>query len=910
MSHSLPLSAPVAASETFHAGADVSDSQAQALSSCLSSNGVATPVPPTPTPTSTPTGGPTPTPIPAPVTPTPAPVTAPLSLPTDCIVSLSQPGASDDQPAFNPMGTPHTVVFLCGHAAGSLGGPASAPYPTTGCFNVVGSVSDETTGGEATFTSATCAGQPAQVISGTVSCASVSAVPGNAVGPVANPICAAGYQLSPSGACVPCPSGLQVVGAECQGPPTSPSTCPAGSTAVTNVAGGIAYCHSPLLSATPTNANEATFTINPGAPHVYLIHVTGYVGTLPGGSCPSGTTLSTGVNLGSGIVGPACRFNLTVEKKYLETTSLEIIPIGQCGGAVSSTPGLASGGVTCLFRVRAIGMVILKTGVNCADEPSTGPFTSPPVIGPGHEPDESGIDEIQEPSSDELDEGVAEGPDPIPTTPSYYQCVDGSLMFFRGVPRLTIDLTAQGGVFSTPGTCFVPGEQPAQPTPTVTATSTPTPITRATLPGPTNTPVPVSGPPTATPAPVPTTAPVSPAFCFGVGVPTTQAVTGESGITGILANEIEIAAMPVDVAGNYDPFVPVTAAGAGTVRIQGRIFIDDLPQVGTRMSIQILFPDHTVTEQCGFTDADGRATCTYPPPGSTDLIGTPPPSGPDIVPVVVSFVFAGQYCQTTTYFVRGASGPSSIPPPPVVTHCNTNDTGIAVTSLGTGPITIVASLKGLVNTQPSLIATKTLGSFALPTPTTVPTSPPTATPVATSTQPPTSTPTPLPPAPTATPRPTATATSTPTPTATREPTATATASLPPPPPSKLDFSLDAARVGKPMAPEGIPRGLDTLRPNQKVWLEMFYSVRSIPKPLPRTTTYTIYSGSRTVFKAQFSGTQGVAELGSFIRYVPYIIPRVLAPGVYTFRARLQIGSVAQSRDWHFAVVRNVYLAQR
>jgi hypothetical protein len=90
---------------------------------------------------------------------------------------------------------------------------------------------------------------------------------------------------------------------------------------------------------------------------------------------------------------------------------------------------------------------------------------------------------------------------------------------------------------------------------------------------------------------------------------------------------------------------------------------------------------------------------------------------------------------------------------------------------------------------------------------------------------------------------------------------------------------------------------------------MYYTVYSLPKSLTRLTTYDITVSGRSVFKAEYRGTQAVHDVGTFVRYILYTIPHGLAPDVYTFRATLTLGKVSKSRTWQFAVVRSSVLAK-
>lgn len=243
--------------------------------------------------------------------------------------------------AFNPIGTEHTVTFTCGALAG-VGTAALAP----GCYDVTATATDITTGSAATITSATCGGVAAGSGSGTVDCSGV-----------ASPIC---------------PTG------------TGPGTAPTAAAPCTG-------------AATPASST-ATVTINPGAPHAYVIQFSGYIPTTPAGSCPTGTTYVPSISLRTTVgsppvttvlpAGPACRFAVAAQKKYVEVTNITIVAStpggGPCGGTLVFAEGLKSFfGPSCVVSAIVTGTVIIKTGINCTDgsEPANG-SAAPAEFGP------------------------------------------------------------------------------------------------------------------------------------------------------------------------------------------------------------------------------------------------------------------------------------------------------------------------------------------------------------------------------------------------------------------------------------------------------------------------------------------------------------------------------------------------
>ena len=250
--------------------------------------------------------------------------------------------------AFNEIGTPDTATFLCdaltaglygtgGSAPGTVPGPTLAP----GCYNLQISVND-LVGGSPAIQSATCGNANAGVTGSTVDCSGV-----------ASPICPVGF-----------------------GPAPSP-----GTTTPCTATGAIGFFAE----------NTATVTINPGANHAYRIDFHGYIPTTSAGSCPVGTTLRTGVVLTFSYGLPptstslpptsACEFLVSVDKKYVEITSITLFKTSTCGGALFFAEGLKSFfGPGCTVFAETIGTVILKSGVDCTQEPPVaGGITAPPI---------------------------------------------------------------------------------------------------------------------------------------------------------------------------------------------------------------------------------------------------------------------------------------------------------------------------------------------------------------------------------------------------------------------------------------------------------------------------------------------------------------------------------------------------
>jgi hypothetical protein len=313
----------------------------------------------------------------------------------NCYVSAT-PGL-----AFNVLGTTHTVTFTCGAAVGPAPTPTAAvainqrPKAATdlsggaanagngvvpGCYNLSASVSDESGGAGATINAARCGDNAATLSGSTVNCAAY-----------ASPLCPVGATTSP------------VAGAFCS-----------------------------VVDANAPRGSTMSIQINPGAPHSFLITFTGYTpllasclttglsstppvtpptntngtrgtcftnsaGTATGPACPVGFTFVPGpFNLTTNLFAPpfeglltafdgACSFTVTAEKKYVEITSLTLIPSG-CSTTASPATLLFSEGLKAFFGPAcevvpiATGVVILKTGVNCASEPNG---TTAPGFPPG-----------------------------------------------------------------------------------------------------------------------------------------------------------------------------------------------------------------------------------------------------------------------------------------------------------------------------------------------------------------------------------------------------------------------------------------------------------------------------------------------------------------------------------------------
>jgi len=118
----------------------------------------------------------------------------------------------------------------------------------------------------------------------------------------------------------------------------------------------------------------------------------------------------------------------------------------------------------------------------------------------------------------------------------------------------------------------------------------------------------------------------------------------------------------------------------------------------------------------------------------------------------------------------------------------------------------------------------------------------------------------------------------------------------------LNFTLDAARVSQ-VGDKGDLAGLAAIKPGTRVWLMMYYTVRSLPRNMTRVTTYTVTFGKQTVYSRSFKTTIRRTEIGRFSRYDSYTVPPALPYGKYAFRATLVIGKTSRAKNWKFRVAK-------
>jgi hypothetical protein len=134
-------------------------------------------------------------------------------------------------------------------------------------------------------------------------------------------------------------------------------------------------------------------------------------------------------------------------------------------------------------------------------------------------------------------------------------------------------------------------------------------------------------------------------------------------------------------------------------------------------------------------------------------------------------------------------------------------------------------------------------------------------------------------------------------------TASVTPTAAPTSSNKLSFSLDAARVSKPNNPGNLV-GLAAVKRGSKVWLMMYYTVRSLPKTMTRVTKYSIAYRGKTVFQKSFQTKIKRTEIGRFSRFWPYAVPPSWPYGAYIYKARLTIGKISRTKSWKFTLAQH------
>lgn len=777
-----------------------------------------------------------------------------------------------------PVGSEQAFTFVCGSPAAQTVGTTGPNFFGPGCFDVHLTLLNLVTGAPISFAAARCGARTVDP-GPTADCG--TATGGNG-GTPAVPICPVGDDSSLTG-CSPCPSAYTQVGTSCQGPPVL-NQCPPGFTPIRN-GGGVTMCTGPLNAITgPTEDNEAKVSFVPASPDAYQVQVTGYVGTYPDGSCPTGTVPVSGVVSPTGT-GNACQFSLSAAADALDVTELQVIQPGNCAGAVSLNSFQALIGQPCLVQIVAFGRVAIKSPADCALEPNVG-----------------------------MDASIAGFP-----VGSVWTCENGTLYVAHiPVPNVPVTVTVQNGILNP--TCvpvYPPLHGPVTPVPTDTPTPSPIVTPRATntprptvTPRPTNTPRPTPSP-TRTPTPLPpgtptpitsptaTATPSAPEVtpssrCGPPGETKITVVTGPNGAAGFYGNEVQYSAI----------VIPPNPAQNTSVNFTGSFTLDSQPQANVLMYVH--YEDNNGTAYyCGPapTSASGTVTC------STN-IGLAPVGIP--VTAQVDFFFNCVDYQTSATFIPGV--PADQAPEPVGPQTGPAPNGVCVLRTSATSPVLTATYFSPIDSQP-VVSTGpiTIGQYAPATPSPVFTTPeatetPTVTPTpvpVTATE--TATATPVPPTPTSTETPTPippTATPTPTPV---PPTATATST-----PTRvpvLQFAVSAARVAGPNNP-GNRRGIDSVPRGGTVRLMIYYTVRSLPRALTRVTTYTLAARSHVYFRVSYRGTQALKDVGRFIRFIPLTVSPGMPLGVNEFRGTVTLGGATKSRAWRFVVLRNARLGRR
>lgn len=696
---------------------------------------------------------------------------------------------------FAPIGVTATVNFTCGAAAGS-----------GGCRDLTASATDITSGTSSVFTSTSCG----------------MVVGGGGQGTVCGPdqvLCAVGYE--PSGTtCVPCPAGTTYSGfdSRCHAPPAG-GTCPPGFTPITNSSGAPLDCTSPTLGPTPTTFNRLTLRIDPGAPHAYLITVSGTVRRTPAGACPPGTQMD----------GARCGFSIQSVVKYVETVSLQILPGTSCAGTVH--PGVVTQGTGCAFTVRALGTIILKTGIDCSTEPN----------------------------------GTSATADGYPVGATYV-CTSGSLQV-QNVPVAGIPVTVslQNATFAGP--CV----GSTRPTATPLTTGTPTAEVR-----------PTDTPSAGTPVVMATSVPSSQgAFCSSGSAATDTLITNSAGYAGFIGTSVQFSAAAS----------PAASSGSGPETVYGYFAVDNSPVPGVPMNVTAHLPSGDVYCDSGVTDTTGTASCTFPVPALSPAAIVP--VDVDFLFGCIDYhtgtSFSRGTSATPTVLPNGPPGPRTPTTQPAPQGICIVPTAYGTVTVEARYLSTINTQPSITS------GTVVLGQYSGPTPTagSVPlpgTSTPTATPTATSIPTPTITPTPTPPPPPPTATPTATPPPTPTPTAAPSATPTPTAT-----PAVLRFSLDAARISLPCSPGAChQQGATTVIHGQQVGLYLYYTVTSLPHAVKRVTSYRVYGPEGTVFRASFAGTEtAVGSFVRFVYWtVPPDIPYGVYTFIATLTLDGQIRSLS------------------
>lgn len=240
--------------------------------------------------------------------------------------------------AFNVLGASHTATFTCTDT------PSTATAAPPGCYEVTGSVVNNTLGTGAPIIAATCGGTPAAPTSSTVTCGVVPA--GSAASITINPGSPDTYSLMFSGwvpASIACPAGgtYSPNPSQCTVAPTGPSTCPAATPAYT-------YSNGTCVITAAGLAGTSAATCPVGT------------GTNATQSAAGKSSLATF----NGISLPACAFAATAQKSYVEITALTNTGICYLGFYSYTLGGFF--GPECSVTFNATGTIDIQPVSNCA----------------------------------------------------------------------------------------------------------------------------------------------------------------------------------------------------------------------------------------------------------------------------------------------------------------------------------------------------------------------------------------------------------------------------------------------------------------------------------------------------------------------------------------------------------------
>jgi hypothetical protein len=186
-------------------------------------------------------------------------------------------------------------------------------------------------------------------------------------------------------------------------------------------------------------------TFSSGSPHSYTLIVAGYVPPLDPTICPAGTAgPPQPVTIGASVI-QACSFRLAARKFYVDATDLTLMG-GPCGGGLTVVSNGAPGmvfGPRCRLSAALRGLIILRTGVNCADgsEPASG--------SPAPSDFKNGVPDAT-PTYSCVQNTLAVVGVPLPGAPTSF-VVSGPVALYAAVPSSNFLGTLCAGVAGGPG---------------------------------------------------------------------------------------------------------------------------------------------------------------------------------------------------------------------------------------------------------------------------------------------------------------------------------------------------------------------------------------------------------------------------------------------------------------------------